>query len=121
MRAEEITPRRGDVLRAVKTKKGPRLKVKGLSALLGVGDIVEIDTGPNYQIIEILFTRKLGGIVRLEDGKFYSPTRLRYPMDDNVDEANGTLPTRGDIDPYADVADEGTGAAEWETWTGMGA
>jgi len=63
---------KGDLVKI--TPKG--IKVFGSSQYLGVGDWVEVkDTGHQHKIVQI---KK--GLVRLDDGKFYSLQKLRYPF-----------------------------------------
>jgi hypothetical protein len=73
--------RRGDILRVVNTKEGPKLKVKGMSALIGVGDWVDID-GYGQKILKI----GRNGVQLDGDGRFHSIKKIRYPIDENIEE-----------------------------------
>lgn len=58
------------------------IKVFGSMQQLGVGDWVEVrDTGYQQKITQIT-----KGSARLEDGKFYSLNKLRYPLDESINE-----------------------------------
>lgn len=64
---------KGDLVKI--TPKG--VKVRGSMQYLGVGDWVEIrETGFQQKIIHLSKHS-----IRLEDGKYYSLTKLKYPMD----------------------------------------
>jgi hypothetical protein len=78
----EYGTRRGDILRAVNTRQGPGLKVKGMSGLLSIGDWVELEDGRGLKITKI----GPGKTVKLDDGKFYSLKKIRFPIDETIEE-----------------------------------
>lgn len=74
MRLDEFT--KGEIVRVVNTRKGPALKVRGMSALLGPGDIVSLEDGRMLEIRKIGPGKK----IQLEDGKFYALSQIKWDM-----------------------------------------